>query len=108
MCGGYSAAKPADESMSEAMKPLEGAILDAIHEAARSFDDAVVAECAAACSSITPVTYKVQVVAGLNYTIKARIGNSDHYVHVTIWKRVGGAPDEVTKVVLGETADSQL
>jgi len=36
-----------------------------------------------------PISYKTQVVSGLNYFVKIKTGK-ESYIHVTIWKRVGG------------------
>jgi len=37
-------------------------------------------------SSLTPVAYKSQVVAGANYFVKYRIGDSDKYIHAKIYR----------------------
>jgi len=54
-----------------------------------------------------PVSFKTQVVSGLNYFVKIHVG-SEHYIHVTIWKKVGGQPPAVTHVSPGKSANDPL
>jgi len=53
-----------------------------------------------------PVSFKTQVVSGINYFVKVKTGDS--HIHVTIWKRVGGLPPQVTNVYPGKTASDPL
>jgi len=54
-----------------------------------------------------PIRYKTQVVAGLNVFVKVFVGG-DQYIHVTIWKKVGGQPPAVTNVHPGKSASDPL
>jgi len=54
-----------------------------------------------------PISYKTQVVSGLNYFVKIKTGATS-YIHVTIWKRVGGQPPAVTNISPGKSATDAL
>jgi len=89
--GAPSGDKKMDEETSKWVISLKGEVE---HLVGHSFEE------------FTPVAYKTQVVSGLNYFVKVKTGDS--YIHVTIWKRVGGQPPQVTNVYPGKTATDPL
>ena len=59
-----------------------------------------------AISSLTPVEVKKQVVAGMNYFIKAKINDGDEYLFLRIYDRFGEV--SLTKVQLGKTDEDRI
>jgi len=91
LVGAPTDAKAIDEETAKWVVSLKG---DVEHLAGYSFEE------------FKPVAYKTQVVSGLNYFVKVKTGDS--YIHVTIWKKVGGQPPQVTNVYPGKTASDPL
>jgi len=54
-----------------------------------------------------PVSFRTQVVSGLNYYVKIHVGG-ENYIHATIWKRHSGGGAQVTNVVPGKTIKDPL
>jgi len=91
LVGAPTDAKKIDDETAKFVLSLKS---DVEHLAGYSFEEFV------------PVAYKTQVVSGINYFVKIKTG--DNYIHVTIWKRVGGLPPQVTNVYPGKTASDPL
>lgn len=70
MCGGYTGAKDANDSVQEV---LDGVKAKVEERTGRSFE------------TFKAVKYHSQVVAGTNFKIKAQVGDSD-FIHVKIFR----------------------
>ncbi len=94
MCGGFGQAKPADDDVRqhlEEVKPL------------------VEAETNASYTVFEPVSYKTQVVAGLNYIVKVKV-DGEEYIHVKIHKPLpcNGTELSLMTVESGKTLECAL
>ena len=94
MCGGFGQVNNADEStvaMCNEIKPKIEAHLNAKYD------------------TFEPVSYTTQVVAGTNYKIKVKVGDSD-YIHIKIHKPLpcNGTELVVMDASSGHSLDSAL
>lgn len=55
----------------------------------------------------TALAYKTQIVAGMNYFIKVRIG-PHRYIHVRLFQPLGMMPTQLVGIDLNQTATSSI
>uniref|UniRef100_A0A8C9PHU0 Cystatin A n=3 Tax=Marmotini TaxID=337730 RepID=A0A8C9PHU0_SPEDA len=79
--GGLTEAKPATEEIQEIANEVKPQLEEKTNESYEQFE---------------AVEYKTQVVAGINYYIKVRVGD-DTYMHLKVFK---GLPGQNEKLVL--------
>eukprot|EP00928_Gymnodinium_smaydae_P084838 TRINITY_DN6810_c0_g1_i2.p1 TRINITY_DN6810_c0_g1~~TRINITY_DN6810_c0_g1_i2.p1 ORF type:complete len:477 (-),score=126.27 TRINITY_DN6810_c0_g1_i2:175-1539(-) len=89
ICGGIGDEKPADDDVRTLIAPLKA---DAQAKAQEQGWNGTFTEFEA-------VSYKTQVVAGMNYFVKVKLGPSD-YVHLRVYKHFSGA-SELSSVKVG-------
>ena len=61
-------------------------------------------------TQLTPISSMTQVVAGTNYFIKAKIGESEEYVHLRVYMRPGSAASDaqLSAIQVQKSADDEL
>ena len=77
MCGGFTGEKPMDDETKQMVMNLQGQILQ------RCASNAII--------TFEPVSYKTQVVAGLNYKIRVKIA-PNKFIFVTVYQNLQGNP----------------
>lgn len=94
MCGGFGGAKMANEDV----QVIAAAVKDQAETRLNSKFDMFVAH-----------SYKTQVVAGTNYSIKVQVGETQ-YIHIKVFKPLPcyGETLELTNVEDNQTIDSAL
>nr|XP_022304750.1 cystatin-A-like isoform X2 [Crassostrea virginica] len=86
------------------LKPADAEILAITIEV----KDAVEEKVGKKLETYSPVSYKTQVVAGINYFVKVNVG--DEYLHLRIFAPLPctGNPKELTDLQTGKTAEDEI
>eukprot|EP00928_Gymnodinium_smaydae_P012568 TRINITY_DN14558_c0_g2_i2.p1 TRINITY_DN14558_c0_g2~~TRINITY_DN14558_c0_g2_i2.p1 ORF type:complete len:224 (+),score=53.97 TRINITY_DN14558_c0_g2_i2:74-673(+) len=95
-CGGTGDENPADDDVRQLIAPLK----------AEAQQKAQGQGMNAAFSEFEPLSYKTQVVAGMNYFVKVKVGPTS-YVHLRIYKHFSGA-SRVDGVKVGCTREQPI
>lgn len=94
MCGGFSGNKNADESVQNIVNSVKSTVENRLNKNFNTF---------------TAISYKSQIVAGTNYTVKVNVGGEE-YIHVKIFVPLpcyGGA-NEVSALKEGVSLEDEL
>lgn len=94
MCGGFTENKNADESIQNIVNSVKSIVEERLNKNFNHF---------------TAVSYRSQVVAGTNYTVKVNVGGNE-YIHVKIFVPLpcyGGA-NEVSALKEGVSFEDEL
>jgi len=90
--GGVGKTKPATPAVQELVSGLRDSIEE---KAGKKF------------SVFEVISYASQVVNGTNYFVKIKVG-ADSYIHVRIYKPLGGRQPEVVKMQRDQTLTSEI